>query len=184
MKNQIIEWLKIIVVALIIAFIITQFIGTTKVSGGSMNPTLSGNDFLVTYNTKNVSRADIIILKTDLKLKPEDIEGLNFIDRLKVGEYKTLIKRVVAVEGDSLRIENGKVILNGRELEEPYIAEGGTPGNINIEKIPRDNIFVMGDNRSNSLDSRAESLGLINKKYILGKVIIRLYPLSKIELVK
>lgn len=184
MKKEIIEWIKSLGLALILAFIITCFIGTTKISGASMNPTLNQDDFLITYKSKNINRGDIIIINTDLKVTPQDLEGLNPISRWRMGKTKRIIKRVIAVEGDKLTIEDNKVILNGEELKEDYILENSTPGNIEIDKIPKDSVFVMGDNRCNSLDSRDQQIGLVNIEDVLGKAKIRLFPFSKIGVIK
>lgn len=180
MKSEIIEWIKSLGMALIIALIATHFIGATKVSGMSMKPTLGENDFLITRNSKKVNRGDVIIAKTNLEFRPEELLGLNPISKWKMGKTKKVIKRVIAVEGDSLIIENGKVILNNEELKESYILENNTPGSINIGEIPKDSIFVMGDNRNNSLDSRDQQIGLVYLEDVLGKAILRLYPFSEI----
>lgn len=180
MKSEIIEWIKSLGMALIIALIVTRFIGATKVSGMSMKPTLGEDDFLMTHNSKKVNRGDIIIAKTNLEFRPEELSGLNPISKWKMGKTKKVIKRVIAVEGDNLIIENGKVILNNEELKEPYILENNTPGSINIGEIPKGSIFVMGDNRNNSLDSRDEQIGLVDLEDVLGKAILRLYPFSEI----
>lgn len=184
MKNEIIEWLKSLVMALVIAFIITQFIGATMVSGLSMMPSLDENDFLIVSKNKKVSRGDIIILDTDLEFEAEELAGINPISRWKLGKTKKVIKRVIAVEGDSLVIEDGKVFLNNEELKESYILDSLTPGNIYIDEVPEDNVFVMGDNRNNSLDSRDPKIGLVNSNDFVGKAILRLYPFSKIGRIK
>lgn len=184
MKREIMEWIKSIGVALLLGFIITSFLGGTKVHGSSMNPTLVQDDLLVTFNSRKINRGDIIIAKTNLEITPEDLVGLNTISRWKIGKTKKVIKRVVAIEGDSLIIENGKVILNGQELKESYIKGSETFGDIFIENIPNGKVFVMGDNRDNSLDSRDGRIGLVDIDDILGKAIIRLYPFSKIGSIK
>lgn len=180
MKKVIVEWAKTIILALILGIVITSFISGTKVDGVSMVPTLNHNDFLITFNKgKNIKRGDIIIVDTDLEFSQEDLASLGFINRLKAGKTKKLIKRVIALEGDSLVIENGMVILNGKKLKENYINGNQTFGNLAIEKIPEGKIFVMGDNRSNSLDSRDKRVGLVDKEDVIGKVVFRLYPFSK-----
>ena len=96
-----------------------------------------------------------------------------------MGKTKSLIKRVIAVEGDSIEITNGEVFLNGEKLEENYINGSDTFGDIIIEKIPKGKVFVMGDNRGNSLDSRDSQIGLVDTKDIKGKAILKIYPFSK-----
>lgn len=183
MKNEILDWIKSIVIALLLGFAITTFIGSTSVYGNSMNPTLSHGDFLILYNSSNVERGDIVILQTDIEIDSQELSSLNPIARWRAGKYKKLVKRVIATEGDSLIIQDGKVILNGQELNEDYINGNSTPGNVSIEKIPEGKVFVMGDNRGNSLDSRSSEIGLVDKEDIIGKAILRLYPLSKLEII-
>ncbi|CCQ92770.1 Signal peptidase I [[Clostridium] ultunense Esp] len=184
MKKEIIEWIKSIGIALILGFIITSFIGGTKVHGSSMNPTLNQGDILVMFNSKKISNGDIVIINTDLEITPQDLEGLNPISKWKVGNTKKLVKRVIATEGDNLVIEKGKVFLNGYELKEDYIKGNETFGDLRIEKIPEDKIFVMGDNRGNSFDSRSKELGLVDVDDVRGKAIIRIYPFLKFGIAK
>ncbi|MGL5329126.1 MAG: signal peptidase I [Peptostreptococcaceae bacterium] len=171
-KNAVVEWCKIILIALIVAFIITQFIRPTLVRGESMYPTLQENDYLiinkVAYELKEPKFGDIIVFKTDLL--QED------------GTYKDLVKRVIATEGDHLVIKNFKVYVNEQELEEIYIDGQYTTGNIDMI-IPENKIFTMGDNREKSLDSRYEEVGLIEESDVMGKVNLRLYPLDRIGIV-
>ncbi len=94
-----------------------------------------------------------------------------------------IIKRVIAVEGDTVYIDFslGKVYINGEEIYEPYIAEK-THLQYDIEfpvTVGKDEVFVMGDNRNDSLDSRSGKIGMIDVHYILGKAIFRLYPFDE-----
>ena len=180
MKREILEWIKAILLALVLAFAITSFISGTKVHGTSMNPTLEHEDFLIVFKNKNIKPGDIVIVDTNLEISERDLEGLNPITKLKMGKTKSLIKRVIAVEGDSIEITNGEVFLNGEKLEENYINGSDTFGDIIIEKIPKGKVFVMGDNRGNSLDSRDSQIGLVDTKDIKGKAILKIYPFSKI----
>ncbi|NLX63118.1 MAG: signal peptidase I [Tissierellia bacterium] len=185
MKKEIIEWVKALGFALVLGLVITTFIGGTKVSGNSMNPTLQDGDFLITYNFINkINRGDVVVVKTDLEINEKDIANLNILNRWRVGKYKKLIKRIIAVEGDSIVIKDGNVILNGVLLDEKYINGNNTPGNISIDEIPEGKVFVMGDNRINSLDSRSKEIGLIDEEDIIGKAIIRVYPFSHIGIVE
>ena len=184
MKKEIIEWMKSIVLAFILAFIITSFISGTQVYGSSMNPTLNHDDFLIILKSKSIKHGDIVIVKTDLEVDPEDLEGLNLFSKWKMGKTKSLIKRAIALEGDSLVISNGEVYLNGEKLKEDYIGDAKTFGDIIIEEIPEGKVFVMGDNRGNSLDSRSDRIGLVDIENISGKVIFQLYPFSKFGKVK
>lgn len=168
-KTELFEWAKIILTALIFAFVITQFIRPTLVRGESMYPTLEENDYLIinriTYKIGNPKPGDIIVFSTNLKQEN--------------GEDKDLVKRVIATEGDHIKIEDSKVYVNDKLIEEAYIHEEYTEGSIDVT-IPENKIFAMGDNREESLDSRYEEVGLVDEKDIMGKVMIRLFPFNKI----
>lgn len=105
---------------------------------------------------------------------------MNPIQRWKNGKFKTLIKRVVATEGDSLVIEDGKVILNGEVQDEPYTMEPYTTGAVRIDKVPPGMVFAMGDNRQNSHDSRSDDIGLLPAQEVKGRVLLRFWPLNKL----
>jgi len=185
MKREIIEWIKAFGFAVVLAVIINSFIGGTKVFGNSMNPTLKDGDFLITYNLHGkIKKGDIVVLKTDLEIDESDVAGLNSIARWRIGKHKKLIKRVIAVEGDSIIVKNGSVIVNNVKLDEEYINGSITPGNVKIDKIPEGKVFVMGDNRTNSLDSRNNIIGLVDEEDIIGKAIMRIYPFSSIGIVE
>jgi len=172
MRDALVEWIKVILTAIVIAFIITQFIRPTLVRGESMYPTLAEDDYLIvnkiSYKAKSPKRGDIIVFKTNLL--QED------------GTSKELVKRVIATEGDHLIIKNFKVYVNGELIEEPYIEKQYTSGDIDII-IPENKIFAMGDNREKSLDSRYDEVGLVDEDDLMGKVSVRLYPLNRIGFV-
>lgn len=172
-KSEILEWVKTIAVAIILAFVITQFIRPTIVNGQSMYPTLDHNDYLIinrmAYKFGEPSKGDIIVFSTNLKQEN--------------GENKDLVKRVIAVEGDHLKIENSNVYINGELIDEPYIHENYTEGAVDIT-VPEDMIFAMGDNRENSKDSRMSDVGLVPEDHVMGKVMVRLFPFNKIGTVK
>ena len=170
-KKEIFEWVKVFALAIVFAFIITQFIKPTLVRGYSMYSTLEEGDYLIinrmSYKFKEPERGDIIVFKSDLQ--QDD------------GSSKDLVKRVIGVSGDTVKIENSKVYVNGEELVEPYINDEVTEGDIDTV-VPENSVFVLGDNREISLDSRYDSIGFIDDSDILGKVFIRLYPFNKIGL--
>ncbi len=163
------EWVKTIVVSVVIALIITTFIRPTLVKGQSMYPTLEPYNYLIInkipYMMHEPEHGDIVVFKSHLKS----------LD----GKEKDLIKRVVAVEGDEISVEDGRVYVNGVEVEEEYINGNYTPGDINLT-IPEGMVFVMGDNRQNSLDSRDGRVGPVEIDTIRGKVLVRLFPFSKL----
>ncbi len=173
MKDEMVEWVQTIVVSLVIALIITTFIKPTIVKNCSMSPTLEENDFLIInrllYKRGTPERGDIVVFRSNLKTE--------------TGRQKLLIKRVIAIPGDEIVIKDGKIYLNGSKLEENYIESEYTMGDIDLV-IPENEVFVMGDNRSNSLDSRDGILGLVDFNTIMGKAFIRLFPFSRIGLLK
>jgi signal peptidase I len=145
----------------------------TIVKESSMEPTLYENNYLfvskLSYMTKDhPNYGDIIIFESDLERS--DGKG-----------KKLLIKRVIGVEGDTITVTNGVVYRNGQALDEPYTLEGYTSGEIYDYKVPEDEVFVMGDNRSISLDSR--ELGSIHEDTIVGRAFVRLFPFSEIGLI-
>lgn len=172
-KREIIDWTKTIVISLVLAFLIVQVIKPTIVSGESMYPTLNDRDYLIlnrmAYKFGDIDRGDIIVFKSDL--------------RQDNGKQKDLIKRVIAIPGDHLIIKDSKVYINGEVQNEPYIHNEYTSGDIDVV-IPQNEVFVMGDNRENSRDSRSSDVGLVNEDDIIGEVMIRLLPLNKIGTVK
>jgi len=167
-KKEILEWVKDIVIAVIIAVIILQFLKPTVVRETSMLPTLQENNFLFlskqAYFFGDPKRGDIIVFHTDLKTAE--------------GKEKLLIKRVIGLPGDVINITDGQVIINGEVQDEPYIFEDYTSGSVQDLEVPEDSLFVMGDNRQDSMDSRA--LGFIKISAVYGKAIFRLYPFSEI----
>lgn len=173
MKDEIIEWIKTIILSLVIALIITTFVKPTIVKNYSMSPTLQENDFLIInrflYKRSEPKRGDIVVFQSNLKTDD--------------GKDKLLIKRVIAVPGDEIIIKDGEVFINGTLLKEDYIPGVYTEGNINTV-VPENKIFVMGDNRDNSLDSRDDILGLVDFDVVMGKAFIRLFPFNKIGLLE
>ncbi|MFI3209860.1 MAG: signal peptidase I [Peptostreptococcaceae bacterium] len=166
------EWVKIIASALVLSFVITQFVKPTLVKGESMYPTLEENDYLIvnriTHRFSGFESGDIIVFSTELL---SDDGKSN----------KDLVKRVIAVEGDKIKIENSNVYVNDVLIDEPYITDNQTDGVINLI-VGEDEIFVMGDNRERSLDSRHQDVGLVKETDVMGKVFIRLFPFNKIGL--
>ncbi|QZY53631.1 signal peptidase I [Crassaminicella profunda] len=168
-RKEIIEWIKTIVISVVIAMIITQFVRPTLVKGSSMYPTLNEYNYLIInkipYMMHDPEKGDIVVFKSHLKT----------VD----GKDKDLIKRVIGVPGDKIKVTDGDVYVNGEKLDEPYINGDYTPGEVELE-VSENMIFVMGDNRQNSLDSRDERVGPVPIETVRGKVLVRLYPFNKI----
>ena len=173
LKSSIIEWIKVFGLAIILAFVITLFIKPTLVRGDSMVPTLHENDYLIInrigYKIGQPENGDVIVFKSDLE--QED------------GSNKDLVKRVIGVEGDEVLITGGQVFVNGNLLDEPYLETGMyTEGEIDLV-VPEGKLFVLGDNREVSLDSRYDKVGLVDVSDVEGKVFVRLYPFNDISLI-
>lgn len=157
-KNDIKEFLESILIGFILAFIISLVIKPVKVVGSSMENTLKDGQRLFVFRQaylggKDPKKDDIIVVNTD-----------------KFGDNKKIIKRVIATEGQSIRIDGSDVYIDGEKIDEPYIKEVMNPEwDINIEEIPENKLFIMGDNRNNSGDSR--DIGLVDESDIYGKVI-------------
>lgn len=168
MKQEIMEWVKTILISLLIALVITTFIKPTIVKNHSMQHTLEENDFLMInrllYRQGEPHEGDIIVFKSPLMTA--------------TGQEKLLIKRIIGLPGDEIIIQDGRVYINGDLLEEPYLEDSYTLGDVNMV-IPQGQMFVMGDNRNNSLDSRDQMLGLVDEEDIVGKAFLRLYPFNR-----
>ncbi len=153
----------------ILTFLFITFVAQrTEVSGSSMETTLQDGDSLlvekVSYRFSDPKRFDIIIFP------------------YQYGDNQYFIKRVIGLPGETVRIDySGNIYINDEILNEGYGAEVILdPGRAETEiYLGEDEYFVMGDNRNHSMDSREISVGNINKKDILGKAFIRLYPFSK-----
>lgn len=158
-----------VLIAAIIACAILFFIRPTIVKQTSMQDTLNPGDYLImyqrAYSIKAPAYGDIIIFESNLKRSET--------------KNKLLIKRVIGLPGDKIKVSANKVYRNGVELSEDYIRDGITPGEVDVQ-VPDNKCFVMGDNRVVSMDSRAEAIGCVDFDKIKGKAIIRLYPFNKI----
>jgi signal peptidase I len=144
--------------------IFTFIIRPVGVVGQSMENTLKNGDKVVICNLNyKPKQGDIIVLSTKAVDTP-------------------IIKRVIAVGGQTVNINynTGKVYVNGKEYDAPIKEKMEQRGDVTLPvKVPKDSVFVMGDNRNNSFDSRYAQIGMVKVKYILGHAIFRLLPLNK-----
>lgn len=155
---------------LIIAFILAQLIMVSvaqafQVEQYSMEPTLLPHDRVlvdkILYRVRQPHRGDVIVLK--YPLNPQ----------------RNYIKRIVALPGDRLEVKEGKLYVNGRIVREPYL-NGVPQGNYGPLVVPQDSVFVMGDNRNNSEDSR--SFGALKKDLIVGQAVLIYWPPQRMKL--
>jgi signal peptidase I len=167
--RSLIEWGLVIAGALLVALIIKTFLFQAfYIPSASMEPTLNiGDRVLVnklSYRLHDVNRGDLVVFE-----RPENEQASNI---------KDLIKRVVATEGETIEARDGDVLIDGKPLEEPYLADGITTDNLERQTVPEDHVFVMGDNRVDSRDSRV--FGPIDEDLIVGRAFIRVWPPSDI----
>lgn len=177
-RSELNDWVKSIIIAAFIAVLLMQLIVPTVVREHSMEPSFYGGDYLIVgkinYKISSPHRGDVIIFKSDIPMNTAEPSQAK----------KLLIKRIIGMPGDVINISDNEVSINGKVIDEPYINEGGTPGDVVNYVVPKDSYFVMGDNRTVSIDSRRNEVGPVHKDRIIGKALIRLYPFNKIGLIK
>jgi signal peptidase I len=173
--KEAIDWVIHIVAAIVIAMLIVKFVAqVTVVVGTSMMPTLqNGNRLMMdklTIRFQAFDRGDIVVVEAEEELLTSGLEGAQ----------SPLIKRVIGVAGDRVRVEDGLVYVNDEALEEYYIYGEYTYGNYPEVLVPENNVYVMGDNRTRggSIDSRV--LGTFDESKIIGRVVFRLFPLNQL----
>jgi signal peptidase I len=178
-RRTIIEWTILIGSALLIAILIKTFLFQAfYIPSESMKPTLNVGDRVLvnklSYRLHDVNRGDIVVFTTPPKAKDAN------------GDIKDLVKRVIALPGESFSTQSGAVYINGRPLKEPYLQKGVQTcapntgatgcGDVAPTRIPAGDILVLGDNRPASKDSRF--FGPIKESSIVGRVFLRIWPLN------
>ena len=155
----------LVIVAAVAALIATLVLPVLQISGTSMEPTLNNGEIVVLVKTGKLSHGDLC--------------GFSYSNKI-------LIKRVIGLPGDVIEIDkDGNVSVNGALLEEPYITEKGL-GECDIEfpyTVPDNHFFLMGDHRLTSIDSRSTVIGCVEKEQIIGKLFLKVWPLSKISII-
>lgn len=150
----------LITVAAIAVLVATLFLPVLRIYGSSMTPTLSDGDIVVSVKGGEYSRGDVVAFWFNNKI---------------------LVKRVVALPGEWVDIaEDGTVSVNGRPLEEPYLTEKAL-GECDLElpyQVPDGRLFVMGDHRSTSQDSRSSAVGCVSEEMLVGRLVFRVWPLE------
>ena len=144
----------------------TLWLPVLQIYGNSMTPTLKDGEILYTVKSSDLKVGDIVAFYYNNKI---------------------LVKRMICSAGDWIDIdEDGTVYVNDKELEEPYLVEKAL-GDCNIElpyQVPDGKIFVMGDRRSTSVDSRNTAVGCVAREQIFGKIIFRIWPLKRLGAVE
>lgn len=155
----------LVVVAAVAVLITTLFLPILQISGDSMSPTLAHNEIVVLLKTRDFQQGDLI--------------GFYY-------QGKILLKRVIALPEDEVAIDSdGNVYVNAQLLEEPYVTDKSL-GDCDLEfpyKVPGTGYFVLGDRRSNSVDSRNSMVGTISQDDIIGKVFLRVWPFDRLGLI-
>ena len=150
--------------AIVVVFLLFSFVfRAVGVDGDSMVPTLADGDWLAVASvTTEIERGDIVVINQPWE------------------RHVPIVKRVIAVGGDTVYIDfdRNEVYVNGEKLNEPYISE---PTRVSYDvsfplQVEEGKLFVMGDNRNVSLDSRSSKIGMIDERYVLGKAVVRFYP--------
>ncbi|WP_050616199.1 signal peptidase I [Bacillus testis] len=172
-KNEIFSWIKSIVFALVIVFVCRQFLFTpVTVSGESMMPTFEDHNKVIVSKISKIKRFDVVVFKS-----PESDDNY--------------IKRVIGLPGDTIKVKGDVLYINGRAYEEPYLNQykEALPIGTHLTddftlaektgktQVPEGTIFVMGDNRRNSNDSRM--FGFISDKAVMGEVKFRFFPFDE-----
>lgn len=179
MKKRFLPWMRetveTIVIAFILAFLIRTFVVQAfYIPSGSMKPNLQIGDRILAYKflygLKNVKRGDIIVFKFPLNPR------------------KDFIKRVIGLPGDIIKVENKEIYVNGKQLSEPYIVHGdkwnsGFPRDeYPPTPVPAGSLFMLGDNRDSSDDSRY--WGFVPAKNIVGEAFLVYWPLWRIRIMR
>lgn len=167
MKKIIKELYPYVIIVIVVAFFRTFIATPVRVDGNSMNDTLINNDILILNKmSENYKRFDIVVINYN---------------------NTKLVKRIMGLPGENISYQNNELYINDNiieDIETSRTSDFSLKELYDIEKIPSNYYFVMGDNRSNSLDSRDYRVGLVNKDNIVGKTIFRIFPLNKFGIIK
>ena len=156
---------SLLVVAAVAVIVAMLFLPVLQLTGSSMEPTLNNDEIVAAVRTANFKTGDIIAFYFNNNI---------------------LVKRVIANSGDWVDIDkDGNVTVNGTLLDEPYLQEKAF-GDCNIAlpyQVPEGRVFVMGDNRATSIDSRNTAVGCVSSEMVVGKLLLRVWPLNTFGLI-
>ena len=166
-KEFLIDSIKYVVLIIVLIAFVMYIATLQQVIGPSMSPKLKANDLLIlnklVYKLKDVKRGDVISFEYD--------------------DTKYLIKRVIGLPGETVMIKDNKLYINNKLYDEYYLNDDVITEDIEVTKvIPKNMYYVLGDNRGDSKDSR--EIGFIKKEDIIGKVFLRIWPITGFKLVK
>lgn len=153
---------SLVTVAAIAVLVATLWLPVLQIYGGSMSPVLENGEIVFSVKTADIKQGDIVAFYYNNKI---------------------LVKRVICFAGDWVNIdEDGTVCVNGDEIDESYLAEKAL-GDCDIEmpyQVPDGKMFVMGDHRSTSVDSRSSTVGCVAQEQVVGKIIFRIWPIRRL----
>ncbi len=182
--HEIYSWIITLLAAFIIAMVIRMFVfEPIKVDGRSMTNTLQDKEIVyvskLDYLFGDVQRNDVVICRYPNRTGA----SFNLGAGLSLDNYTLFVKRVVALPGDTVKIADGKLYINGEMQEDPP-EMGSVPYDFSEITLGADQYFVIGDNRRNSHDSRSSDVGPLSRSMIMGKARFVLWPLNRIRGVK
>jgi signal peptidase I len=165
--RSLVEWAAVIVGALVVALLVKTFLFQAfSIPSGSMQPTLRPGDRVMvnklSYRFGDIERGHLIVFE-----RPPSMPEL---------ATKDLIKRVIALPGESVEARDGVVHIDGAALDEPYLPEGTRTENLPRQTIPEGHYLVLGDNRGSSQDGRA--FGPIAEELVIGRAFLRIWPVA------
>jgi signal peptidase I len=191
-RRNAIEWVIVVAGALLVAVIIKTFLFQAfYIPSPSMEPTLKVGDRVLvnklSYRLHDVHRSDIVVFERP-STAVQTVEGcdgspVTITPSKNADEVHDLIKRVVAISGETVESRNGHVFVNGKQIDEPYlpvnvVTPAFDPQNFSAPciRVPKGDVFVLGDNRQNS--SASNKFGPIPESLIVGRAFVRVWPLS------
>ncbi|BBB91874.1 MAG TPA: signal peptidase I [Methylomusa anaerophila] len=184
--RELLDWVYSITIAFALALVINAFLfQPTRVQGSSMEPTLENNNYLFVSKISHTlgqlpDYSDIVIIDSrvlrERSWKDDISDPLNtYLAVTKVindSDHHIWVKRVIGKPGDTLEFKDGKVYRNGTALDEPYVKEAMQYASAQKIVVPENKVFVMGDNRNNSKDSRY--IGPVPANHVLGRVVLKI----------
>lgn len=185
-KNNITDFLQSVVIAISVCIVIYIVVATpNQIEGLSMEPNFDNAEIVLTSKVHQWLGATEFGKSLGISYQRGDV-----IVFQKPG-FSDFIKRIVGMPGDKIELREGKVYINGEALNEPYLSNDVyTPGGTLLKDndiapltVPEGSYFAMGDNRTNSHDSRYSDIGFIKREWFKGKVLLRYWPLNKFEVV-